>query len=72
VDLRQKLFEGGASLYRTEENTGYVVMELDQALRKPNSRYDYILKDGDRIEIPKQKDLVKIKGATKCARIISR
>ncbi|MBX7162553.1 MAG: SLBB domain-containing protein [Saprospiraceae bacterium] len=62
--LTPEAFEGGASLYRTEENTGYVVMELDQALRKPNSRYDYILKDGDRIEIPKQKDLVKIKGAT--------
>ncbi|HRI01940.1 MAG TPA: SLBB domain-containing protein [Saprospiraceae bacterium] len=62
--LTAEAFESGASLYRTEDNIGYVVLELEKALKRPGSRYNYIAKDGDRIEIPKKKDLVKITGAT--------
>ncbi len=57
-------FGEGARLYREVDSTGYVLVDLREALRKPQkSKYNYILTDGDSLYIPKHKDLILLKGA---------
>lgn len=67
--LTQEAFPAGATLYRVRGDVGYVVMALDEVMDDPESRHNFILKDGDIIEIPKQKDFVSIRGATKAKEI---
>jgi protein involved in polysaccharide export with SLBB domain len=43
--------------------TGYVLMDLDKAVRRKNSKFNYILNRGDSIYIPQVKDLVALQGA---------
>ncbi|MDQ3141284.1 MAG: SLBB domain-containing protein [Bacteroidota bacterium] len=62
--LSPEAFPEGASLLRSFENTGFVILDLKEALKYPDSRFNLILKDQDNIFIPKQKDLVQIIGAT--------
>ena len=52
-----------AFLEGAKENDGLVLLNLE-ALRREGkkSRYNYVLRDGDRIEIPKLKDLVSVAG----------
>ncbi len=64
-DLTKEAFPDGALLYRKKDGTGYVVMNLEEALTNKKSGFNYVLKEGDVITIPKQKDLVTITGATK-------
>jgi len=61
--LTDEAFPGGATLFRKADSTGYIVMKLDEVIRRPRSRYDYILKEGDEILIPKRRQLVEISGA---------
>ncbi len=63
--LTTEAFPPGATLYRGEGQTGYVVLRLDAVLRDPADRHNFVLKAGDVIEIPKTKDLVAIRGATR-------
>ncbi len=63
--LTDEAFKKGAQLYRKQDSIGYVVMDLEEVLSKKDSRYNYFLKENDRITIPKMKDLVTIQGATK-------
>lgn len=58
-------FPEGALLYRTQDSTGYIVMRLNEAMKNYKSKFNYILKNGDILEIPKQRDFVTITGATK-------
>ena len=63
--LTKEAFPEGATLNRTKNNTGFVIMRLDKVLDEPASQYNFILKEGDRIFIPKERDLVSINlGAT--------
>lgn len=62
--LTPEAFPAGATLYRVEDQVGFIVMNLEELMKKRNSKYNFILKDGDRIRIPKQKDLVQIAGET--------
>ncbi len=57
-------FPAGAKLYRSNENLGFVVIKLDEVLSSSNSKFNFKLKKGDRIVIPKSKDFVSISGAT--------
>jgi len=65
--LTQYAFEDGASLYRSEDSLGRVILELHKIGTSRNEadllRYDYILTNGDSIYIPKIKDFVTISGA---------
>jgi len=65
--LTQYAFEEGASLYRSEDSLGRVILELHKIGTGRNEadllRYDYILTNGDSIFIPKIKDFVTISGA---------
>jgi protein involved in polysaccharide export with SLBB domain len=61
----QEAFPDGASLVRTEDEIGSIIMHLPEVLRNPNSRFNYILKGGDQIVIPKKIDFVTIFGSTR-------
>ncbi|MEM9991692.1 MAG: SLBB domain-containing protein, partial [Bacteroidota bacterium] len=60
--LTEEAFPSGATLYRVLDSIGFVVMELEDVLKDKDSRYNFILKEGDEIFIPKQEDLVALKG----------
>lgn len=63
--LAPEAFPEGATLHRKDANTGYVVLRLAEVLRNPANRHNFLLKAGDVVTIPKTKDLVTIRGATK-------
>lgn len=69
--LTLEAFTAGATLYRSQDSLGYIVMRLDEVLKDENSIYNYIVKDGDVISIPKQKDFVTIKGATRAKEVLA-
>lgn len=49
------------TLFRTENDKGFVVTRLNEAMRTPNSSENHILKSGDVINVPKFQDLVTIR-----------
>ncbi len=55
-------FLKGSTLIRKEGKLGYVLLDASEVMSDPNSNFNYILKEGDSIYIPKIKDLVTIKG----------
>lgn len=60
--LTDESFPEGATLFRDLDSTGYVVIKLDEAMKKRKSKFNILLKKGDQIMIPKRKDLVTILG----------
>lgn len=63
-------FPAGVTLFRAEENTGFIVTQVDEIMKNPRSRFNYVLKAGDIITIPKKKDLVTINiGNTEAAEL---
>ncbi len=63
--LTREAYIEGATLIRSEEGTGAVVIDLEKALKRRNKYEDIILKKGDVINIPKRNTIVSIAGATK-------
>jgi protein involved in polysaccharide export with SLBB domain len=53
-------FLEGAQLFRQDE--GYVILNLAEVVKDTNSKFNYHLKEGDVITVPKIKDLVSIAG----------
>lgn len=54
-------FLEGAKLFREED--GYVILNLKELEKEgPNSKYNYILREGDVIVVPRMKDLVSLAG----------
>jgi len=68
--LSDEAFPDGAKLFRHEDSLGYIVLRLEEALIKTNSKYNYILKDGDEIHVPKKLDFVTISGATRVDEVL--
>jgi polysaccharide biosynthesis/export protein len=60
--LTEFAFAEGAKLSRSYSRTGNVLLDLKKALRRPGSKYNYILKEGDQIEIPTVNNLVTVRG----------
>lgn len=60
--LTEWSFTQGARLTRSEDNAGMMVLRLDKVVKDTNSRYNYILRAGDTLYIPKVNDLIKIRG----------
>lgn len=58
--LTKEAFAEGAVLTRSIEDPGYIVFQLEEAMRNSSSNSNIIMKRGDVLEIPKQKDLVGI------------
>jgi protein involved in polysaccharide export with SLBB domain len=53
--------QAAVTLFRNFENTGFVVTNLDKAMRFQQSAENHLLRDGDVINIPVYKSLVTIK-----------
>jgi len=61
--LTDEAFAKGATLNRNENGLGYVVIDLEKAMKNPTSNANVILQLSDYIEIPKIKNLVTVEGA---------
>lgn len=61
--LTPEAYAAGATLQRVEGEIGPVVIDLNEALIRPNSNANMIMLDGDVISIPMRQDLVTIQGA---------
>ncbi len=61
--LTRFAYAEGAKLTREKDGVGSILTDLDKAIKNKNSKFNYILKAGDVIEIPAVKDLVAIRGA---------
>lgn len=61
--LTRFAYADGARLTRQEDGIGNILTDLDKALKNKTSKFNYVLKEGDIIEIPAIKDLVAIRGA---------
>ncbi len=61
--MTEEAFPEGATLVRSQDGVGPIVIELDRVLDNDNSNANIILKDGDRVNIPKIRDFVAINGA---------
>lgn len=55
-------FPEGATLTRTEFNEGFLFLKLQEVMRDSGSRYNYIVKGGDELIIPKVDQLIQISG----------
>ncbi|HEX5111769.1 MAG TPA: SLBB domain-containing protein, partial [Saprospiraceae bacterium] len=55
-------FPEGAKLYRTNDNTGLVVIDLKAILQNPNIISNIVMREGDVLQIPKSHELVTIAG----------
>lgn len=64
-------FLEGARFYRTQDDLGHVVIKLDEIMKNNGSRFNFSVKDGDTLTIPKQKDFVTIIGATRVGEVLS-
>ena len=60
--LTRFAYPKGARLFRKTDGIGYVLMDLDKAIKRKNSKFNYILNKGDSIVIPTEKDLVVLQG----------
>lgn len=70
--LSPEAFTEGTTLFRTENQKGYIVTNLTEALNEPSSNHNHILKEGDIIKIPKRENLVTIRTAnTKAVEVIT-
>ena len=63
--MTAEAFADGATLFRVQDDIGYVIVQLEDALKNPSSYFNVIMKEGDIIDIPKSKDIVTIQGATR-------
>jgi protein involved in polysaccharide export with SLBB domain len=60
--LLPSAFHKGIILIRKEKKLGLVVVDIDKAIRRPNSQFNYFLRKGDSLKIDKINELVSISG----------
>ncbi|NNE27465.1 MAG: hypothetical protein HKN09_11540, partial [Saprospiraceae bacterium] len=68
--LTDEAFPLGATLQREEGDYGSVVIKLNDILNDVNSEFNFVVKNGDVINVPKIKEFVTIKGATKVQEVV--
>lgn len=69
--LTDEAFPAGATLVREEQDYGSVVIKLEEIINNPTSEFNFHVKNGDKIQVPKIKEFVTIKGATKAREVVS-
>jgi polysaccharide biosynthesis/export protein len=69
--LNRFAFPEGATLYRPGLAGEYVVMKLPKALRNNKSMYNYIVREGDVINIPQVIDLIAIRGDVEFLNVVN-
>ena len=62
--LTEEAFLRGSQLYRVKDEVGFIVMNLESAMKDEHSKYNYIMVENDVVTIPKSRDFVTIEGAT--------
>lgn len=60
--LTDESFADGTKLFRSKDTKGQLIVDLKKAMRRPGSKYNYILKDGDEINVPSRENLVTVRG----------
>ena len=70
-NVTDEAFIKGIKLFRSKDEVGYIIFDLEDAMKNPESFNNIILQDGDRIELPKLNSLVSISGATKADELYS-
>jgi protein involved in polysaccharide export with SLBB domain len=60
--LTEEAFPQGAKLARSKDKRGALLVDLKKAMRRPGSKYNYILKQGDVINIPTVENIVTVRG----------
>lgn len=64
-------FAEGATLFRKKDKIGNVVIRMEDIMKNKNSRFNFIVQDGDSISIPKKKEFVTIVGATRVSEVLT-
>lgn len=62
--LTREAFPAAATMYRSQDSLGFMIMRLDEVISNSSSIYNTTLVHGDTIFIPKRINHVIIKGAT--------
>lgn len=60
--LNEEAYLEGARLTRKSDDKGRLLVNLPKALRRPGSKYNYILKSGDAIYVPAKENIVTVRG----------
>lgn len=60
--LTDEAYQEGARLNRKAAQKGQVLVDLKKAMRRPGSKFNYILKSGDNIYVPARENLVTVRG----------
>ncbi len=68
--VTNEAFPEGASLFRSKDSLGFLIIKLDEVLKDRNNRFNFKLREGDKISIPKINDFVAIRGATKAKYVL--
>ena len=61
--LTDEAFAAGATLLRQLDSTGYVVINLEEAIKNPEVITNLVLQPGDLLTVPKTNSLVVLRGA---------
>ena len=61
--LTDLAFLEGANIYRTEDSLGTLLLNIAEVYKNSSSKFNYVIKAGDIITIPKTPNLVTISGA---------
>ena len=70
--LTDEAYPAGATLYREDQEIGKVVIKLEDILKDERSEFNFIVKNGDRIDIPTGNEFVTIKGATRVKEVLGK
>ena len=68
--LTDEAFPAGATLERDDQDYGYVVLKLDEIIKNPESEFNFFVRNGDVISVPKIREFVTIRGATKAGEVV--
>lgn len=60
--ITENAFLQGGYITRQEDSVGLVVIKLENLMKSEKSKYNYIIKPGDIIHIPKESNIVSIQG----------
>lgn len=69
--VTNEAFPAGATLNRSEQDIGAIVIKLDEIINNPRSEFNFVVKNGDEIFIPKVTQFVTIRGATKVREVVT-
>ena len=67
--VTDEAFLKGATLARSKDGIGFVIIDLEKAMKNPKSFENIILQEGDEISIPKINNIVSISGATRASEV---